>query len=447
NVKFIRLTVRTDLKTDMKIYKNSKYDKKQISTTLRSLPNGVRDEIVKRGNRYYKIVRCGEYVLTGGSVTSANNFDINTNTIITSLNVSNLNPRTSNITGYCNEMKFEQKWGGDYEHIYVETNKVALHIAKSKIVTHTFEGLKDRLNSNPITVVYELAIHQIIEIPNPNLRILEGASGILNPTGNLLENILYESGRINYGVDSSGNNEVEPRAYRTKDFVGINPNKKYKIYTNKINGGYISKPYYYFYYTENKTFIARDDKEILSPPTNARYIRFYEQFSTDITQNIGDKIKCMMFELEYAPPFNENMAYIPPSYTEYKTTFLLNTGVVQCEASFEVTNSLGSTLDVLANNVSDVMSNVSILSNLKSLSDEGFVNACYNCNDIYYKNIEVYANGQECANTPNSIFNGYVKNITHGWGWAIQEGNDCFNSKKKFARELLNGTWQPWREL
>ena len=43
----------------------TKQDKKQISTTLRSLPNGVKDTIEKRGNKYVKVQRCGEVILDG----------------------------------------------------------------------------------------------------------------------------------------------------------------------------------------------------------------------------------------------------------------------------------------------------------------------------------------------------------------------------------------------
>ena len=44
-------------------YVQPKYDKKQISTTLRSLPNGVKDTIEKRGNKYVKVQRCEEIVI------------------------------------------------------------------------------------------------------------------------------------------------------------------------------------------------------------------------------------------------------------------------------------------------------------------------------------------------------------------------------------------------
>ena len=64
NAKFLRFTGQKSKKNSVSAY-YSQYDKKQISTTLRSLPNGVRDTIEKRGNKYVKVQRCGEVVLNG----------------------------------------------------------------------------------------------------------------------------------------------------------------------------------------------------------------------------------------------------------------------------------------------------------------------------------------------------------------------------------------------
>src|SRR5699024_10668201 len=66
-------------------------DKKQILTTLRSLPNGVKDTIEKRGNKYYKIKRCGEVTLNGSEswVLNANHIEVNTTrfSLLTTLNI------------------------------------------------------------------------------------------------------------------------------------------------------------------------------------------------------------------------------------------------------------------------------------------------------------------------------------------------------------------------
>ena len=72
NTKYIRVIFSYDDDRDMSLddydiirpFLASKYDKKQISTTLRSLPNGVRDTIEKRGNKYVKVQRCGEHTVS-----------------------------------------------------------------------------------------------------------------------------------------------------------------------------------------------------------------------------------------------------------------------------------------------------------------------------------------------------------------------------------------------
>ncbi|MBY1703195.1 hypothetical protein KWX92_20390, partial [Clostridioides difficile] len=67
NTKYLRVTIIKNLHDNGNktiITKGNKYDKKTIPYTLRSLPNGVKDEIVYKNNKYYLIKRCEEHTYT-----------------------------------------------------------------------------------------------------------------------------------------------------------------------------------------------------------------------------------------------------------------------------------------------------------------------------------------------------------------------------------------------
>ncbi|WP_219666883.1 hypothetical protein, partial [Clostridioides difficile] len=67
NAKYLRVTIIKDLHDNGNktiITKGNKYDKKTIPYTLRSLPNGIKDEIVYKNDKYYLIKRCEEHTYT-----------------------------------------------------------------------------------------------------------------------------------------------------------------------------------------------------------------------------------------------------------------------------------------------------------------------------------------------------------------------------------------------
>lgn len=142
--------------------------------------------------------------------------------------------------------------------------------------------------------------------------LIEGKTLMQTPLkSNLLIGQRYEIGSISYG-QSSGNDEVDESKYRTVGYIEIDASKQYKIYTDKLNNTYSPSPYYYFYYDTNKSYITRSDSANITPPSNAKYIRFYEHIGGTLTQDRVNDVKCMMFESQYAPPFSPNMDYYEP---------------------------------------------------------------------------------------------------------------------------------------
>lgn len=189
-----------------------KQDKKQISTTIRSLPNGIKDTIEKRGNKYYKIKRCGEVVLDGdfieGKYTSGET--VNTLRVYTPLAVG-LNVKTNSVE--CNHFtsdKFKSELNLSQETTDVESlsikvggeGRFVFRLSKSKLPTQDLAGAKTWLKSNPVTVVYELATPIIEELPNFNPQTFEGDTTLLINSGVIQT-------EADFGVTNSLGSEIE----------------------------------------------------------------------------------------------------------------------------------------------------------------------------------------------------------------------------------------------
>jgi hypothetical protein len=98
-----------------------------------------------------------------------------------------------------------------------------------------------------------------------------------------------------------------------------------------------------------------------------------------------------------------------------------------------------------ASNISSLQTKVDNGQNYKITGDNGFTMQSGDCNDLNPN--AMYYVSPSSKNIPHSSFNGYVETHCHGYGWGLQEAYDCFNTKKRYEREILNGEWQPWREL
>ena len=129
-----------------------------LKEPLRSLPNGVCDEIV--GN---KIIRRVKKVVLDGSENwtyQAQN-STRTNTLILTGNLPSL-PKTSYNANFNNVIsdKFscQQVWSLDLEGIYTDDTIVGIAINKNTLTTPNYDGFKAWLKSNPVTMYYELQV-------------------------------------------------------------------------------------------------------------------------------------------------------------------------------------------------------------------------------------------------------------------------------------------------
>lgn len=166
-----------------------KYDKKQILTTLRSLPNGVRD--ILEGNK--KIVKCGEKTLNGTNVTwymdnGQDNFkvfncDIDLKKGQTAMSIISNKYKTLSSSG--KEEGFLYEYSGN-KRIKVTTNKFS-----------NLDDFLDDLKLNPITIIYEINT-KIFEYPVFN-----------NITYSPKTTLLLSDGNCNFEYTNSSRNELD----------------------------------------------------------------------------------------------------------------------------------------------------------------------------------------------------------------------------------------------
>lgn len=203
NAKYVRINLPISNLRPYSLIK-TKIDKKQILTTLRSLPNGVRDTIEKRGNMYVKVQRCREIILNG----SENDIVLErtgTNTlgfVIKGVLTSHKSTWNSILSDKFNvQVVFEK----DLEGIQSNAgNATWIHIAidKTKLATQNLSGFRTWLQSNQITVVYELATPQIIELPNFNPQTFEGDTTLIINSGDV-------QGECEFEVTNSRGSEID----------------------------------------------------------------------------------------------------------------------------------------------------------------------------------------------------------------------------------------------
>ena len=208
-VKYIRVSTGINSVGKINIYKDGKYDHKQISTTLRSLPNGVKDTIEKRGNKYVKVQRCGEYTLVESDVLSIQNIRENCCAIITNRFPKQRKLKNADLkdTLLCNmfSQKPHIKYDEDIEGIHEQATQnqdMFFDILKSKLPSVDVNGAKTWLASNPVTVVYELEAPIITELPNFNPQTYEGDTTLLLNTGAI-------QGECSFEVTNSMGSEIE----------------------------------------------------------------------------------------------------------------------------------------------------------------------------------------------------------------------------------------------
>lgn len=147
------------------------------------------------GSKYYYHKRSGEVVLNGSEniklyksqKAQCITFEVSTKGIKLTGDQAVISDKfTYQYSGFNDKYDFESiSNSGKYSNIYIS-------ILKSRLETQNVEGFKKWLQSNPITVVYELETPIITELPNFNPQTFEGDTTLLINSGAIQANADFE---------------------------------------------------------------------------------------------------------------------------------------------------------------------------------------------------------------------------------------------------------------
>lgn len=158
---------------------------------LRSTSDTVRDSIEKHDNgKWYYHKRCNEITLDGTESWELHQITDAVNTIRFSLL---LNPRVKNISTVLSD-KFPFKYSDeDFEHIKIGTgdNRLFVYIDNSRLNTPGVVGFKQWLQTNIVTIVYELDKEEVYECIPLHLDSFEGHTQISCITGSIIPKLEF----------------------------------------------------------------------------------------------------------------------------------------------------------------------------------------------------------------------------------------------------------------
>ena len=200
NAKYIRINLPM---TDCKPYGIYKVvsDRKSIPVTLRGLPNGVCDTIEKRGNKYVLVKRCEEIILNG---SQSSNYHSTSTLMIYNISVD---IERSSITTLISDKYKMLSGSGTVEGILYDHSNKRFRITTSKYGTTAnaataYTAFLADIQANPVTVVYELAQPEIIDLTDIGVQVFEGETTIIVSASPVSNNISFD---VKTSLDSKMN--------------------------------------------------------------------------------------------------------------------------------------------------------------------------------------------------------------------------------------------------
>ena len=180
-----------------RLWKN--YDKSCVYCDLKSLPNGTYDEIVCYGDRYYIIKRCKTIILDGSDdqdLVMVSTFSSTKSVIRFGVNVPNAKLSHEGTEYNCMSDLFKSEknayWDADEEHVDEDGVKVNINISKARLTAETLDAVKAWLKNNPVTIVYELTVPEIVEISNLNITTFNGNNKFFVSSGPIQAEASFE---------------------------------------------------------------------------------------------------------------------------------------------------------------------------------------------------------------------------------------------------------------
>ena len=202
NAKYIRINKN---KSTPKVKMWNKYSATFYRTELRSLPNGICDEIVGTHGQYYLIQRCEEVLLSHVDPQYYHIGTSRTNTIDHVIFLKDLKNISKSITPkvhvYCDNLRpisldeatvHGAGWTLDEEYITQENNNVIISLDRDKVNAQNAESLNNWLSQNPIRIIYELETPLIKEILNLAVETFNGTNEIMINSGPIQANMSFD---------------------------------------------------------------------------------------------------------------------------------------------------------------------------------------------------------------------------------------------------------------
>lgn len=196
NAHFIKVTLHVDNLINGKamLFEGNKFDKKIIPYTLRSLPNGIRDEIVYKNNSYKLIQRCEEIVFNGNEnwieVHGMYEFRLNLDISVLRLDMSKFitNLYKQSYVDYIYNVQTESALS-----ISTENGIGVIDIVDTSISPFSIANFKEKLKKNPLKIIYELETPREIELGLLNLEQYDNQTRFICNSGIVISDISFES--------------------------------------------------------------------------------------------------------------------------------------------------------------------------------------------------------------------------------------------------------------
>ena len=198
NARYIRINLPM---VDCKPYALYKVvsDRKHLPVPLRSLPNGVCDAIEKRGNKYVLVKKCNEITLNGSE--SIGMYLNNGTTAVFA--VVHEGPTHKRAMGISDKFCYQMVYNTGAEHFYLESdNAINIEIKISALSSVNETGFIAWLQANPVTIVYELATPEIIDLTDIGVQVFEGETTIIVSASPVSNNISFD---VKTSLDSKMN--------------------------------------------------------------------------------------------------------------------------------------------------------------------------------------------------------------------------------------------------
>ncbi|NJJ36680.1 hypothetical protein GSQ51_17820 [Clostridioides difficile] len=190
---------RTDqFYSPLNIYKEG--DIKIIPYTLRSLPSGIKDEIIYKNNSYKLLQNCEEITINGQENWTELKENATNETLLFNAPIgANINGQTNNTNIWCDKFKPYAIWGTAYnfEGIYETKTNIWIRILRSRLVTQDLAGFKIWLNNNNITLIRQIETKEI-NLIDLGLKTFENETRFVINIGSIIPTINFEVTR-NFG--------------------------------------------------------------------------------------------------------------------------------------------------------------------------------------------------------------------------------------------------------